>query len=1008
MKRIVVFLFLLLEVLSAYAQKTEIELSENGFYFRYCSNRYEDIAHHSNYDVEGLYVISSTNEGDVVIPSSVTIDGIQYDVVGIEDRAFYKKDGLTSITIPNTVRVIGHCYTHEVYNSYPYRNCNARPIGTYGAFEECSNLSKVIFEPNSKLSLIGNETFANCNSLSSIIIPENVSWVAACAFYGCSALDSIVFMPIDNCYIGYSSFNLLCDEEIFDYKPQVFIDSCHILFNGYKCYDLHCTNREFRRFSNRKILYNGVDVISVNDINYKITSYENRTLSVVYGSYEGSIEIPSNVTINGTDYTVNNVDTAAFIGCSKITSISLPNTIQKIGDWAFYDCCNLKEIIVPYGVSSIGFRSFDACANLETVVLPESITDIGASAFCDCWKLETINIPPEVMIIGGNAFRNCYGLQSVELPDKIDTIYEQTFLGCEKLISVTLPSNLKKIGIEAFHGCKIRDLIIPSSVTEIGSYAFSGSSISSVTFPVGASSMGESAFEGCSIMSVTIPYGITSIGSYAFSDSKILSITIPESVTSIEANAFSNCRVSSITLPDGVSSIGNDAFYNSSIQNINIPANDTIIGDRAFYGCNNLTSINLPYNLKHIGKDAFYGCSVDTLYMDSYSAWCEVKKQIDSNLKVVFIGDNITNIEEDSFARYDSIRNVYFSSSVEQISARAFVNCKSLSSIFIPAGVETIGSRAFEGCTSLKKVTFEGSPDIGYNAFWNCPNIETVESFNTIPGRMEMFDVPQPIMVGGYDDINLSSDLSVTSVYNDALKRSVSKIESSRSLSWSCVITTDNITAGAYRVKLGVLTSPDSLPNYFNVKIYGITELKKVCLFDSVATITYDLPIGNLTYPFFYSNDCSGYDSVLITESFDIPDDYKRIRIEICSGVSDFNRDIYSSTMLLDRVFFEPLDEDIPSERYSGPFVESVFNNATLTVPEETVDEYRVADGWKLFNYIDAYNAVIPIIIEKDQKGQKFGDGLIYDVYGRSVNSESIELLPSGIYIIDGKKYLLK
>ena len=47
--------------------------------------------------------------GEVVIPSSITVEGKEYPVASIGDDAFQGCKGLTSITIPNSVTSIGHC-----------------------------------------------------------------------------------------------------------------------------------------------------------------------------------------------------------------------------------------------------------------------------------------------------------------------------------------------------------------------------------------------------------------------------------------------------------------------------------------------------------------------------------------------------------------------------------------------------------------------------------------------------------------------------------------------------------------------------------------------------------------------------------------------------------------------------------------------------------------------------------------------------------------------------------
>ena len=83
----------------------------------------------------------------------------------------------------------------------------------------------------------------------------------------------------------------------------------------------------------------------VDGIYYKITSSADNTVSVTYeGSssnsavYTGSIVIPSNVTYNGSEFTVKSIGNNAFFGCSSLTSVTIPNSVTSIGSGAFSNC----------------------------------------------------------------------------------------------------------------------------------------------------------------------------------------------------------------------------------------------------------------------------------------------------------------------------------------------------------------------------------------------------------------------------------------------------------------------------------------------------------------------------------------------------------------------------------------------------------------------------------------------------------------------------------------------
>ena len=183
----------------------------------------------------------------------------------------------------------------------------------------------------------------------------------------------------------------------------------------------------------------------------------------------GEITIPDK--FNGVP--VTSIGSYACEYCSKLTSITIPDSVTSIGARAFDECSSLTSIIIPDSVTFIGESAFAGCTSLKSVTIPDSVTSIGENAFSQTPWFNAKQKENPLVIINGILIDGTKCSGKVTVSSDVKTIGNWAFYNAHELQHLDIPEGVEEIGDGAFYGCTyLEDMVLPSSIRAIGDNCF--------------------------------------------------------------------------------------------------------------------------------------------------------------------------------------------------------------------------------------------------------------------------------------------------------------------------------------------------------------------------------------------------------------------------------------------------------------------------------------------------------------------------------------------------------
>ena len=553
-------------------------------------------------------------KGDTLLLGCKTTANIPNGTTVIEESAFYDCDGLTQITLPNTITTIGSsafCSSGLISITLPPSLEKLHD----NAFSYCGKLTEVVAFLEEPLS-IKNSVFYEISDNAVLKIPfgtknaysNNDVWSQA--FSSIVEFDKKKFTVDGICYI--------VDEN----NPDAVIVTSHE--NGYQGleYTIPSTVNHYgmkytviaigdSAFKDSHLLENIVLPHTIKEIGFE-AFFQCYRLS--------SINIPDGTTV---------IKNFAFSHCDSLSTIQFPNSLKRIGENAFYKT-GLKNIYIPKQTEYIGARSFGYCENLASIVIdennnhynsrnncnailkgniliagcmnstiPDGTIKIDTEAFLFCTKLKTITIPQSVKTIGSAAFECCYGLATVNMPNNGPTdIGSSAFYYCYNLESIILPESLKSIGNYAFAGCRSLKQIealftTPFDINEDVFYASDAYEEATLYVPIGKideynQKNGWKNFHN--ILEIGLPTYFNYDG-FTFYGLKLRKTATVTAYDSNNNDVIIPTAVTNDEVTYSIIGISDSVFANSSVVTIQFPQQIETVGRGLLYNCKELAAI---------------------------------------------------------------------------------------------------------------------------------------------------------------------------------------------------------------------------------------------------------------------------------------------------------------------------------------------------------------------------------------------------------------------------------
>ena len=682
--------------------------------------------------------------GEIVIPSSITVDDTQYTVTEISSAAFFMRE-ITSITMPSTLKKIGdQAFSMLIGLSTLTIPASVEEIGQ-ASFTFLFNLKTIVVEE-------GNTHFC-CEQNMLMSASKTRLLCLIDAYDNQNPLDIILpstIKSIDHFALSYESVKSIALPEGLETIGQ---------------YAFAATGISSIAFPSTVRSIGESCLADTRNLNEITVNEANPYYTVVDGVlYDKDISNLIKVTVGHTSLsipkTVKTIDSNA-INQTNMRTLIIPNTVEYLKRYAIRNNEKLKTLVIGSSVKEIGFPSITGNPVLKSVFSrnPEPVELSEGDMFVIGQdSIPTLFVPEGssqkyAATKGWDVFTNIreYSLAGID-----------TYSGEASAASVVVDGLAYDLNKQEMTATVVTDSYIGENGSTSLCDPYSGSivvpeeiTVDGVTYPV--TELGECCFTMRKIDSITLPSTLKKINYRGLSSVwGLKSITIPASVEEIESAAFTlNYDLEEMKIEEGnkhfvmegnmLLSADKTRFlyllgatdWNKSID-LKLPATVKTIDDSALYGSVAVTSLTLPEGLESIGVMGLGGISVSSIHIpSSVKSIGESFMVLAENLKEITLGEGNANFamsngmlltkDMTELVLMPCIHDNYQIPESVTTLRGASASCLQTTSFVIPDGVKTLKQLVCAFSEMLETVVIgSGVENWGEGSFRLCESIKSI------------------------------------------------------------------------------------------------------------------------------------------------------------------------------------------------------------------------------------------------------------------------------------------